>query len=161
MNWFYLNFVWILFLIQIFHLYIRCELIFCQIDIINQCEIKKTIWNIDMIKFVSIYLKKKATTIVKRMTSIQNNVEFEIIHHWKTFSSLRLSRLLCSRVSRTTKNSTNRINPFWKKKDFQRNWKFENATFRNFAFACYNYNNLNHFKNKCWQFIRKKKISSR
>ena len=43
---------------------------------------------------------------------------------------------------------------------FQRDQEFENATSWNLIFACYNYDSLNHFKNKCRQSIREKKTSN-
>ena len=73
------NFVRILFLTQILHSYIRCGLIRRQINTINRREIKKTIWNIKTIEFVSIHLKKKSSDDHKtsdfdsKRRRIQNN----------------------------------------------------------------------------------------
>ena len=115
------NFVWILFLTQIFHLYIRRELIYCQIDTINQREIRKITWDIETIEFMLTHLKRKnndnhnTSDFDLKQHRIRNNIVFKTTRHKKTISSLRLSCQSRSPASQTIKNSTNWINLSWKK----------------------------------------------
>ena len=155
------NSVRVLFLIQTLYSYIRRELIRRQINIINRREIKKTTRNIKAIEFVSIHLKKKddddhkTSDFDSKRYCIQNNTFSKNVLVVALVAFVSLSRF-------TNDRKLDKSNKFVSKKNFfQRNREFKSAMFWNLAFACYNCENLNYFKNKCRQFIREKKVSNR
>ena len=150
----------VLFLTQILHLYIRRELIRRQINTINRREIEKKTQDIEAIKFVSTHLKRKNDDSHKtndfdsKQRRIRNNTSSKNVFVVAFVASVVLSRS-------TDDRKFDKWNKFVsRERNFQRDQEFENATSRNFVFACYNCDDLNHFKNKYQQFIREKKTLS-